>query len=464
MSTLLSSAAAGLMLGVLYTASPLTVWVVLAGAVFAPLAGRGLPERERRLMLAILGCGLAARIGYVALLFLAGLPHHNDMAVGALAGDEAYYLSRALRVRDLLFGYSYGNYDYFVSADEYGRTSYLTLITWLQIAFGPTPYSLRLLNALFFVSGATLLYRTVRSGLGPATALTGLLILLFLPSLFVSSVSLLKESLYFLAASGLFACVVRLARSPSVRATALFIAVAAAVLWLLNDLRRGAVVLAVAGIATGLIIRIAGATPRRLAASLVAAVMVAAIALSIPGVRQRTLRGVENAAGIHAGHVFTVGHAYKLMDEGFYVSPAAPAALDLQLTAPQAMRFLARAAASFLVTPLPWQLRSRGELAFLPEHLLWYGFLILLPIGMVAGWKRDPLITSLLIGFILPTAAVLAVTNGNVGTLLRMRGLVTPYMIWLSALGLIAVVDALAARRPWPLHFTMLADAGKRGA
>ncbi len=239
---------------------------------------------------------------------------------------------------------------------------------------------------------------------------------------------------------------------------------AAAVLWLLNDLRRGAVVLALAGIATGLIIRIVAATPRRLAASLVAAVIVVAIALSIPGVRQRTLRGVESAARIHAGHVFTVGHAYKLMDDGFYVFPAAPAAMDLGLTAPQAMRFLARAAASFLVTPLPWQLRSRGELAFLPEHILWYGLLILLPLGIVAGWKRDPLITSLLLGFILPTAAVLAVTNGNVGTLLRMRGLVTPYMIWLSALGLIAVVDALAAGRPWPLHFTMLAGAGRRGA
>jgi hypothetical protein len=464
-STLLSSAAAGLMLGVLYTASPLTVWVVLAGAVLAPLAARGLPERERRVMLAILAGGLAARIGYVALLFLAGLPHHNDMAVGALAGDEAYYLSRALRVRDLLFGYSYGNYDYFVTSDQYGRTSYLTLITWLQVPFGPTPYSLRLLNALFFMSGATLLYRTVRTGLGPAPALAGLLILLFLPSLFVSSVSLLKEPLYFLAASGLFACVVRVARArSSVRATVLTIAVAAVVLWLLNDLRRGAVVLATAGIVTGLIIRIVGATPRRLAASLVAAVMLVALALSIPSIRARTVRGVESVAKIHAGHVFTVGHAYKLMDEGFYVEPAAPLASDLRLTTPQAVRFLARAAVSFVLTPLPWEMRSRGELAFLPEHVLWYALLALLPVGIVAGWKRDPLITSLLLGVILPTAVVLALTNGNVGTLLRLRGLVTPYMLWLSALGLISVVDALAARRLWPIPFTRLAGAGGRGA
>jgi hypothetical protein len=52
--------------------------------------------------------------------------------------------------------------------------------------------------------------------------------------------------------------------------------------------------------------------------------------------------------------------------------------------------------------------------------------LVLLPIGAVAAWRRDPLVTCLLLGYALPTACVLALTNGNVGTLLRLRGLVTP--------------------------------------
>ena len=34
------------------------------------------------------------------------------MSIGALAGDESYYLSRALRVRDLLLGYAATKYDY----------------------------------------------------------------------------------------------------------------------------------------------------------------------------------------------------------------------------------------------------------------------------------------------------------------------------------------------------------------
>jgi len=40
----------------------------------------------------------------------------------------------------------------------------------------------------------------------------------------------------------------------------------------------------------------------------------------------------------------------------------------------------------------------------------------------------------------------LALTNGNVGTLLRLRGLVTPYLLWIGVLGMIAILEALAAQ------------------
>jgi hypothetical protein len=162
---------------------------------------------------------------------------------------------------------------------------------------------------------------------------------------------------------------------------------------------------------------------------------------------------VTAAAKIHSGHVFTVGHAYRLLDDGFYYSPAAPSSSSLTLTADHAARFVVRAMYTFLVTPLPWEARSRGELAILPEQLLWYAILVGLPVGVAAGWRRDRLMTAVLIGYVLPTAAVLAVTNGNVGTLVRLRGLVTPYLLWVSVLGYCVIVDRLAARRAaWTPH------------
>jgi hypothetical protein len=145
---------------------------------------------------------------------------------------------------------------------------------------------------------------------------------------------------------------------------------------------------------------------------------------------------------IHREHVFTIGHAYKTLDEGFYVTPGH----DLQLTNGEAARYVVRALASFAVQPWPWRMETVSERAFLPEHVLWYCALLLAPIGIAAGLRRDRLATCLLIGVIIPGSSVVALTNGNVGTLIRFRGLVWPYLLVLAALGACVALQWLLQR------------------
>lgn len=451
--TALLASSVGLLLAAFYAASPLTMWVLVAAPVVGWLGARHLPADERRLLLVLLGAAFAARLALIGAQFLVGMPHHNQLAVGALSGDESYYLSRALRSRDLLMGFTDSKYDYFVANDDYGRTSYLGLLTVAQLVYGPTPYGMKVLNALLFMTGAVLLFRVARPAFGVLAAFVGLTVLLFLPSLFVSSVSLLKESLYFLVASALMVSSVSAIRSAAAKRwvdVAVAVAMALASLWLMNDLRRGALAIGVAGLGLGAAIHFTAKSRWRAAAALLAMLMLGTVFLSRPAWQARALDGVTTAAKLHAGHVFTVGHAYKLLDEGFYRNPAAPDSSDLALTGSQAARFLVRATASFLVTPLPWEMRSRSELLFMPEHVVWYLIVALIPFGVVAGYQRDPLVTSLLVGFAVTTAAVLAVTTGNVGTLLRLRGLVTPYLIWLAAFGACATGNRLVAKRSAP--------------
>ena len=435
------SIGAGLGLGLLFAASPLLTLVLAATAALFAFAGRDLPAHERRRLLIILGLAMAVRLALIGADVVRAIPLLNDLAVGALRGDDLYYVSRAIRARDLALGLTQGRYDYFIVYDQYGRTNYLQLLTVLQTLLGPSPYGLRVLNALLFLAGSYLLFRLVRRAYGATTAAVGLIVLLFLPSLLVSSTSLLKESLYFLVSAVLVMAAVTAARHPRLAVRAAAIAAAAVALFLIEDLRRGALVLAVAGIATAFFMRLVLATPRRLVAAATLATIVVAAAWTTPAVHDRAISAIKSVATTHAGHVFTVGHAYKLLDDGFYVYPG-----DLpDLTDAQAARFLIRAATSFVFTPWPWQIATRSELLFLPEHLVWLLMAVLLPIGMVAGWRRDPLVTCVLVGFVLPTAAVLAVTNGNVGTLLRLRGLVSPFLIWVAVIGGMHVLESLAA-------------------
>lgn len=428
-------------LAALYTLTPLTVAVIVAAAAVLPRFGRGLPRGERRWLTALVVLALAARLAAIGGLFLRNLPDHDDLFAGATNGDEAYSMSRALRAREILRGSSASVYDYYVAFDDYGRNSFVTMATALQLAAGPTPYSLRLFNTLVFTCGALLLFRVSRRAFGAAAAMTGLVAVLFWPSLFAWSISLLKEALYFFLNAAIVAAAVTLVRTRSWQTRTLALAGGVAAAGLVQGLRPGALGLAAAGLISGFAASALFASKRAFAIGAIAAALIVAAAVSRPPLNARLLRALEGTAKTHTGHVFTVGHDYKLLDAGFYVNPQAPAASTLTLTGGQAGRYVIRAAGSFLLVPAPWQLQSARELVYLPEQLAWYVLVLLLPIGAIAGYRRDPLVTCLLAGYTIPTAIALALTNGNVGTLLRLRGLVIPFLAWTSAVGFCATIN-----------------------
>ena len=452
-STLPLAVAAGLALAVALVASPLLVVAIIVTPFCLVWCGRGLPDSERRLLIAMLAAAIAVRAVVVAAQMLQGLPSLNDLSVGALAGDESYYLSRAIRVRDVLLGYGATSYDFFVINDEYGQTSYLAAMSWLQLVFGPTPYSLKVINGIIYVLGAALLFRVSRAAFGTLPSFTGLVVLLFLPSLLFSSVSLLKESSYFFASAVLVTAAwhaVRRARLHEWAAAARWASMIVATLVVLDGLRRGGLLLMGGGMLIGLAIWLVAQSRTRLVAAALACVLAFGAVFTVPALHDRFLRGVETAAKLHAGHVFTIGHVYKLMDDGFYYTPQAAPQWQLRFDDGQAIRFIGRALLSFLVTPWPWEMRSFGELALLPEHALWYLIVGLLAVGIPVAWRLDAVATSLFLGFALSTATVVALTNGNVGTLFRLRGLVTPYLVWTSAAGLCAIGERAVARAARP--------------
>lgn len=435
------SVLAGLATAVAYVLSPLTLITLALAVASLRLVCGGLPARERRWVIGLLALALALRVAAIGAIFLSA-PHDNQ-AVAVLSGDEAQMQSRAMRMRDIIRGVSVDRYDAVVVFDEYGQTSYNTLLAGTQVIFGPSPYGMRVFNAWLFVLAASLLFRVARRAFGPLSAFGGLLVLLFVPTLFAWSISLLKESLYFLltAVTIVSLLVVMRGRTAPARAGAAVLLILA--LWGLSDLRPGAVVITVSGLALGVGAAVLAAQPARIRAIAAgAAVVLAVVVVMVPRLEQRVEAGIESAATVHAGHAFTVGHPYKLLDDAFYVNPQ-PLVTRLSLTPDEAGRFLVRAAASFLLVPLPWQIATRSELAFVPEQLLWYSIVILALIGIWRAFSADRLTAGVLAGIAVTVALAVALTNGNVGTLIRFRGLVTPYLIWISAVGFCVTIQRM---------------------
>ena len=77
---------------------------------------------------------------------------------------------------------------------------------FVEALVGFAPYGLKILSAAMYVGGAVVLFRLARRAYGSGVALAGLLVVLFLPSLFAWSIAVLKEPPYFLI--GALACAV----------------------------------------------------------------------------------------------------------------------------------------------------------------------------------------------------------------------------------------------------------------
>ena len=332
--------------------------------------------------------------------------------------------------------------------DESIQTGFVWMLAGLHLLFGPSPYGVHLVSACLYVGGACLLYRLVRPSFGAPASLMGLALLLFLPSLFAWSVSVLKEPVFFALMAGVVALTVAALRTPSLALRGLAVALVAMAAGAAQTLREGGLVIAGFGPAAGAAAAFVARRPRIAVAGLALALAIAPVALTRGAVQDRIVSGLARAAEKHWHHVNTPGQSYRLLPPAFYES--APSAGTL--TRQEAATLIVGGMAAYVAMPAPWAMGSAASLAFLPEQLVWYALLCLLPMGLVEGWRRDRTLTAVLTVQLIVAVALVAVTSGNLGTLVRHRAIALPALVWFSALGLsVAFARGVAARREPPL-------------
>jgi hypothetical protein len=424
-----AAAVIGVSVGVVYVLSPLTVWFGAAMALLVWSVRRDLVGDERRWVTGVVVMAIVTRVAAVAALFL--VTNHANLPFGHFFGDEEYFIRRSIWLRNVAIGIPIHGADLIYAFDDYSRTSYLYVLALVQILVGPSPYGVHLLAIGCYVAGCAVMFRLVRSSLGRMPAFGGLALLLFIPSQFAWSVSALKDPLFLLLSAITVALALRVVRGPSWRIRAAALVSLAALAIVLETLRSGGLVLALGGVIVGLSLATLVARPRWLLAAVVAAPLILGLALSRPAAQIRVYAGVQAAVKQHWGHIATAGYVYRLLDQRLYDGKGVVDDLEFG----EAARFVVRAMTSYVTVPVPWEAQSTATLLYLPEQLLWYLIVALAPIGVLGGFRRDSLLTSLLVGYAALGAVTVALTSGNIGTLVRHRGLALPYIVWLSAVG-----------------------------
>lgn len=444
----------GVAIGVAYTWSPLFVVSMLGFAVVLRWASRTSDLSERRWLLTLLVLAMAARVIAIGVLFLA--TDHETTPFGRLFGDEEYFIRRAIWLSNIALGTPISLADVKYAFDDSIQTSFVWLLASLNVLFGPVQYGVRLVSALIYLAGAVALYRVVRPSFGKPASLLGLALLLFLPSLFAWSISVLKEPVFFALMAGVVALTVAAGRRSSWGMRAAAVAVIAAAAYVAETMRDGGLIVVGLGTAIGVVAAFCLARPRVMiaAAALTAAILPAALANG--RVQDRLTAAAAAAARRHWDYVNAPGHSYTIFEPPFYREEPLPG----QMTSRERVTLVAGGLAAYVTVPTPWQMLSRAELAYLPEQVIWYLMVILLPIGIVAGVRRDSFLTSILVAHLAVSVALVALTSGNVGTLVRHRALAMPYVVWFSGLGLAVVLAWLAGARPTARVFVQRQETG----
>ncbi len=398
-------------------------------AIMVWAAGRGLDDNERRRIHVLLAVAIGVRVLAVVALFLT--TDHSQVPFGSFFGDEEYFIRRSMWLRNVGLGIPIHRADLIYAFDEYSETSQLYVLAFLQTLVGFAPYGLHLIGIALYLGAALLLFRLVRPAFGATPALVGLALMLTLPSLFAWSISALKEPLFFtLTAAALVSAAAAVRERRWRRKTVLMLTAVGGAL-ALETVRRAGFGLEIASILAAMAFAWIIVRPRALVTSIVAATLIGAVALARPEVQLKAATTLVDAARFHRGHIWTPGHTYHLLDDRLYDELTEIRTLRLD----EAGRFVARALGSYVTVPLPNQIYSNAALAFLPEQIVWYALVALAPIGLVFAMRRDVLVTSLLLMHGVVAALTVALTSGNIGTLVRHRGFALPYLIWISAVG-----------------------------
>lgn len=426
------AAAFAIAVGAFWAVSPVGTAVILALAAACALMTAGLPDAERLRVRQILAAAVALRLVVLAGVFFTT---PADRQAHAIFPDSQYLIDRSIWLRNLWMNVPLGPHQYLEIYFPFGTASFATFLAALQVAVGPAPFGLSVLSAAAYVCGVLVVYLVVRRGFGATPAQLGLVALLFWPSLVAWSISVLKEPAQMFLTSVVCAGSVSVAWSRSTT-RAMWIGAVAAALALLATLRAGGMEIAVAGLALAAVLRLIAW--RRW-------VLVALLAFAVAGawrVRERIGAEVRMSASRHIGHVKSAGVSYRLLDERYY-SDSGESVSSMSFT--DGIRFLVGSAIAFVVVPLPWQAGSRGTLALLPQQLAWYVMCVAAAAGFVVGMRRAPWLTCVLAGSALAGLLIIAPNSGNVGTLMRHRDLIVPFVLWLGGLGVVGVAEAARA-------------------
>lgn len=93
----------------------------------------------------------------------------------------------------------------------------------------------------------------------------------------------------------------------------------------------------------------------------------------------------------------------------------------------------------FMLVPFPWAVSSMLQILSYPQALIWYFLLFFAVIGIIVAIRYGFILSFVILSYIFIVTTGFAVIEGNIGSTLRHRDLITPFYFIFTSVGLVYV-------------------------
>lgn len=322
----------------------------------------------------------------------------------------------------------------------YGWNGYLYLLGLFYFLFGFSPFAIKLMTCWFGALIGPMLYAVGETQFSPPIARWAATLVAFFPSLVCWSATNLKDIPFIVLTLALLLLFMSMRHAGAMRGRAIALGLFLIVLAAHVFLRQGFLSFSLVGclvVSSWLVCRM----PRTVK---VAVVLVVGVSLAVC-VHARLRPMLAGAFYYHLGHVRTPGDSYRYLPQPFFDPDYMAQWAEHGSIGVPVLMAVGKAAALYLLEPLPGRVDTAFEILAYPQMVLWYFCLPLALWGMVVSLKTRPRDSLALVLLLITWVFGVALRGGNIGTAFRMRDMVSPLVLLFACVGGWAVVHGTQA-------------------
>jgi len=375
----------------------------------------------------------------------------NEAIAGPIypfASDASYYPLRAISYLRYFLGYM-KNYTVLIDYERYGDSLYVHLLGFIFYIFDYSPLVANLLNCFLGMILAFVVYAIAKRLFSLRVAKICAVIITFLPTLFFVSLVSLKDVLFILSFYVAAYMMVSFCKKQTLF-NFVSLCVAFEMVHLIRDHFQLLTLFLLSGIAFFI------SSPFHLyRKALIVFILVGGYLFVVPhgfvNIENKVQSNMQGYFKSHLAHAYSGGIAYHYLDEKHYRSNKLPESIDFSFS--EAAVATVKAVTHFLFEPLIWKKYSNSLLLVWPQILCWILMFPFVFVGFGLSFHNRSAV--FLFTFFSLITVGLALVEGNIGTLVRHRDLITPLYVIFGVHGFLWVKDRimLTDPKPWVSQF-----------